>query len=132
MNLAPNWRDFESMEDAARRLIGVMDERAKKRRLAGGHERPAEIHETSTQSLVAGENAEERSHKGSGRLDAPPQRSAAGGWEEDGGIGNTGGQTDFGRGSSLKYKDTARPNSERTSLFTDRTDLEGPMLRRIE
>ena len=39
-----NWRETESMEDAARRLIGVMDERAKKRQQASGRlEAPEQI-----------------------------------------------------------------------------------------
>jgi len=58
------------MEAAASRLLRVLDERVRKRRLAGGLEGPAEIQD---RPLSPDENAEERSHMGSGRLDAPPQ-----------------------------------------------------------
>jgi hypothetical protein len=37
----PDWRDYETMEEAAVRLLRVLDERAKKKALAGGGLAPA-------------------------------------------------------------------------------------------
>jgi len=73
-----NWRETESYEDAARRLIGVMDERAKKKaaeRLEGS----AKIQD---RPLSPGENADGASDGVSGSLKRRPQqftnREAAG------------------------------------------------------
>jgi hypothetical protein len=136
----PTWRDLESMEEAAARLLAGLDARAEKRRKAAGRlEGPAEI---TDRPLSPDEKADGASNEGLGMLKRRPQFTA--GREElaggdpvaevgrSNGIGNTGGQAGFGISSSLKYKDTARPNSERPSLLADRTDPEGPMLRRIE
>lgn len=60
MNLAPNWRDFETMEEAASRLLRVLDERVKNRKtLAGGDVGPAQIADQSDRSLVSAEKAAE-------------------------------------------------------------------------
>jgi hypothetical protein len=141
----PNWREYETYEDAARRLIGVMDERAKKRKNSAGEDlgRRQFADQPPQRSLVG--RAEKwpgaERDKGPQRFKAPGQSTPLGGGVggdpvakvgRSNGIGNTGGQAGFGISSSLKYKDTARPNSERPSLLADRTDPEGPMLRRIE
>lgn len=75
-----DFREFETMEEAARRLIGVMDER-KKRRLAGGLEGPAEIRNQPAVSPAKAENGGQSPSacvgsaalKSSGRQSTPPR-----------------------------------------------------------
>jgi hypothetical protein len=75
-----DWREEETLEEAARRLIGVMDERAK-RRLAGGQNGPAEIHRSSASPL---EKAADSESVGLGSLDrCPPVNAARGGQGSD-------------------------------------------------
>jgi len=80
------WRDEETMEDAAKRLLAELEQRVEKRRLAGGHVRPAEI---ADRPLSPDENAEDGSHRGSGRLDRPPHTVVAR-EEADNGMGADG------------------------------------------
>jgi len=67
------WRELESFEEAAARLIGVMDER-KRKRLAGSLNAPAEIMD---QQRSPAENAAGEKLEGSGSFDRQPQRPAA-------------------------------------------------------
>ena len=91
------------MEDAAARLLAVLEQRAEKRRPAGGHERPAEIQQSRTYvPAYPGENGREASAKnGSAALKPPgqltPQREECGDHTLEGGNGRGlgGGQTDF-------------------------------------
>jgi hypothetical protein len=118
-----DWRETESLSDAASRLLRVLDER-KAKKAAEGLERSAQIADQQpTRSLVGlaekcGRDSE-RKHgstalKLPGRQYTPPQGGGIGGdpVAEVGisnGIGNAGGQTGFGISSSLKCKDTACP-----------------------
>lgn len=105
------------LQDAKR----AMEER---KRLAGGHDRPAEIQDFP---WSPGKNAEERSHKGSGRLDAPPQRPAATSGEEDDGVRMGGGRADFSGGSfSFRNKDTARPTLDEALVCRSRRYPDAP------
>jgi hypothetical protein len=89
----PRWRDYETFEDAARRLIGVMDERAKKRKtLAGGDLGPAEI--ADQVMSPPDKRADGERLRGSVSLDRRPQLTSDQG-EVVRGSGMGGGQTDF-------------------------------------
>ena len=67
-----DWRETESMEDAASRLLRVLDERIARKKAAERLDNcSAQI---ADRPLSPDENAEERSRMGSGRLDAPPQQ----------------------------------------------------------
>jgi|SRR6185369_5404319 len=116
-----NWRETESMEDAARRLIGVLDERAKKRKhLAGGCMGPAEI---ADRPLSPDENADGASARGSGALKRRPQSTPV---REDTGDhaaergGNSSGLEFDGRAEfstlgfvqSFSFQGTARPTPD--------------------
>jgi hypothetical protein len=119
-----DWRELESTEDAAARLLAVLEQRVEKRKAAEGLERSAQFADQQpTRSLVGlaekcGRDSE-RKHgstalKLPGRQSTPPQGGGIGGdpVAEVGisnGIGNAGGQTGFGISSSLKCKDTACP-----------------------
>jgi len=94
-----DWRESESIEDAAARLLAVLEQRAKKRRLAGGHERPAEIQQSRTYvPAYPGENGGQSpsAHKGyealksSGRQSTQPWEEGcdhtAGSWENGSGL----------------------------------------------
>jgi hypothetical protein len=121
----PNWRETESLEDAARRLWRDWDER-KAKKAAEGLERSAQFaNQQPTRSLVGlaekcGRDSE-RQHgstalKLPGRQSTPPQGGGIGGDPvaevgRSNGIGNAGGQAVLGISSSLKYKDTASPNA---------------------
>jgi hypothetical protein len=118
-----NWRDAESMSDAASRLLRVLDERAKKRKTLAGSDLDAGP--DSNQPALSRVRAEkcgrdsERQHgstalKLPGRQYTPPQGGGIGGDPvaevgRSNGIGNAGAQAVLGIGSSLKYKDTACP-----------------------
>jgi hypothetical protein len=66
------WRETESMSDAASRLLRVLDERSKKRKNSAGEDLGRR--QIADRPLSPDENAEERSPRGLGRLDAPPQQ----------------------------------------------------------
>jgi hypothetical protein len=114
-----DWRENEPIGDAVRRLTAMIDERnAKKRRLAGA-ETPAEIQDFP---WSPGKNAEERSHKGSGRLDAPPQRPAATSGEEDDGVRMGGGRAAI-IDTVSRSNGCARPDAPGSAAgSTDRAD----------
>src|SRR5690349_11196803 len=65
-----DWREYETMEDAARRLIGVMDERAKRKAAGSLGVEPAEI---LNRPLSPDENGPSESDRGSGSLDRSGQ-----------------------------------------------------------
>jgi hypothetical protein len=71
----PTWRDLESMEDAARRLLAELDERVR-RKASERLECSDKIQETSTRSLVAGDKGREASAKRSAALKLPGQSTA--------------------------------------------------------
>jgi hypothetical protein len=117
----PNWRETESMEDAARRLWRDWDER-KAKKAAECLDNSAQIEGSRTPVPACREKSgrdSERKHgstalKLPGRQLTPPQGGGIGGDPvaevgRSNGMGNTGGQADFGISSSLKYKDTTRP-----------------------
>jgi hypothetical protein len=116
-----DWRETESMEDAARRLWRDWDER-KAKKAAEGLERSAQFADQQpTRSLVglADKGGLPERYRRLNALDGSPQFTAgredmAGGDPvaevgRSNGIGNAGGQAGFGISSSLKYKDTACP-----------------------
>jgi hypothetical protein len=119
------WREEETMEDAAARLLAVLEQRVEKRKNSAGEDlgRRQFADQQPTRSLVglaekSGRDSE-RKHgstalKLPGRQLTPPQGGGIGGDPvaevgRSNGMGNTGGQADFGISSSLKYKDTTRP-----------------------
>ncbi|RTM07433.1 MAG: hypothetical protein EKK31_11775 [Hyphomicrobiales bacterium] len=119
----PDWRETESLSDAASRLLRVLDER-KKRRLAGA-ETPAEIQQSRTYvPAYPGENGREASAKnGSAALKPPgqltPQREECGDHTLEGGNGRgleTDGRAEFSTldfVQSFSPQGTARPGSGR-------------------
>lgn len=120
-----DWRELETMEAAASRLLRVLDERAKKRKnSAGGDTEPAKIAETSARSLVAGESGDEPERmRRSAALDGSSP-TAAGAWEGSSGMG--GGHAGFqGRSFSLRSGCTARPTLDEHPL-TDRAITHAP------
>ncbi|RWO22841.1 hypothetical protein [Mesorhizobium sp.] len=79
-----DWRETESLEDAARRLIGVMDERANaKKTLAGGVLGPAEIRDPAP--TVLEKVADSENDWGLSSFDRCPPVAAAG--EDGSGLG---------------------------------------------
>jgi hypothetical protein len=127
-----DWREEESLEDAARRLWRDWDER-KAKKAAECLDNSAQIQGSRTPVPACREKSGRDSERkqGSTALKLPgrqltlPQGGGIGGDPvaevgRSNGIGNTGGQADFGRGSSLKYKDTARPGTLDEAL-TDRS-----------
>ena len=67
-----NWREYEDTSDAVRRLTAMIDERnAKKRRLAGGQNCPAEIQD---RPLSPDEKAGDEESTGSGMLNPRRQQ----------------------------------------------------------
>ncbi|PBB75183.1 hypothetical protein CK227_10345 [Mesorhizobium sp. WSM4308] len=106
----PNWREEESMEAAASRLLRVLDERAKKR--AAGAQSPARILD---RPLSPDEGADGESDLGSGSLDRRPQLTDS--REELASGLEYGRRADLGQldyvFEKIRPKDTARPISGR-------------------
>jgi hypothetical protein len=72
----PNWRDYETFEDAARRLIGVMDERAKKRKTLAGGDLGAGTNSDQQRWSPTAEKCGSPELKRSAKLDGLPQSTA--------------------------------------------------------
>lgn len=72
-----DWRETESMEDAARRLIGVMDERAKRKTLSGGDLGPEQIQDPREHVPASREKA--GANQSDGPLDGSRPIAATGG-----------------------------------------------------
>ena len=72
-----NWRETESLEEAARRLIGVMDERAKKR-LSGRLQAPEKFQGDSRVPSSRESAAPNQSNQGVGMLDGSAPIADAG------------------------------------------------------
>ena len=114
---AEDWRELESMEDAARRLLQELDERVRRKaaeRLQGSDR----IRDQQPQlSPASAENAEERSLRGLGRLDAPPQqftnREAAG--DPVAGEGESGNGLEFDGRADLPTLDFVHVNPGSTA-----------------
>lgn len=79
-------KDMESIGQAAARLLGRMDERAKK--ASGGFERPEKFNSRSAAvvSPVANQNVEGPRERGSERVSALPRQLAV--WEDGQGKGH--------------------------------------------
>jgi hypothetical protein len=126
-----DFRDFETLGDAARRLIGVMDERAKKRKAAGGL--GVDRHQFADRPMSPDENGPSESDRGSGSLDRSgqlaPVREGTGDHTaerggNDSGLEWGGGHVDFRR-NFRGNKDTTRPTLDEP-LLADRAKRHAP------
>lgn len=129
-----NWREAESMEDAARRLLAELDERAKRKDLAGRVMlEPAQIADQPTVSLVKAEKwpapskgvhaqgAGQHTTQGEDCVDHTARKEGTG---QRIGIG---GRADFSGGcfSFRGGKDTARPTLDEP-LLAERANRHAP------
>jgi hypothetical protein len=87
-----NWREYEDISDAVRRLTAMIDERNAKRRLAGGQNGPAEIRD---RPKSPGEKAGDEESTGSGMLNPHRQQLTDSREDVAGGLVKGGGQTDL-------------------------------------
>lgn len=125
----PNWRETESTEDAARRLLAVLDERSRRNKASGRLQAPEQIQKSEAASpCVALEKrpADER-NQGSASLQSAGQLTVAWVEGEDGnGLGADG--VDHGPvepGDVLKH-----PSATSADLFQDAFTNNGSGVRR--